>query len=143
MIEKCLDSTLYEEAEILYTKATKPEPIEKRVYECLTNFVGAENAISASKLSDKFLLSERELRSVIHKIRKSTEYHGVISSCNKGYFLCTEEEFERANKRLERQALSLLSVSYANKKKAAKDGQFVVSPTDYCNSVIKAFGQTE
>ena len=125
------------------TETKHTEPFEKEVYDYISNFVGAENAVSARVLSKHFDISERELRSVVHRIRKSTEYHGVISSCNKGYFLCTEEEFERANKRLERQALSLMAVSYANKKKAAKDGQIVISPTDYCNSVFRAFGQTE
>lgn len=114
-----------------------------RVYNFLQSYVGRDNAISARDLSKRFGISTRELREVINTIRRRAEYVGVISSNNKGYFLCTAEEFAQANKRLEKQAFSLLKVAYANKRKASKDGQITFGLGSYCTQVIEAFGRTE
>ena len=113
------------------------------VYAFLQTKVGKENAVSARELSKRFGISTRELREVINTIRRRAEYVGVISSNNKGYFLCTAEEFAQANKRLEKQAFSLLKVAYANKRKAAKDGQITFGLGSYCTQVIEAFGREE
>ena len=113
------------------------------VYAFLQTKVGKENAVSARELSKRFGISTRELREVINTIRRRAEYVGVISSNNKGYFLCTAEEFAQANKRLEKQAFILLKVAYANKRKAAKDGQITFGLGSYCTQVIEAFGREE
>lgn len=113
------------------------------VYAFLQTKVGKENAVSARELCERFGIPERELRDIIHYIRNSAEFVGVISSNNKGYFLCTAEEFARANKRLEKQAFSLLKVAYANRKKASRDGQLTFGLGTFCTQVIEAFGREE
>lgn len=113
------------------------------VYAFLQTKVGKENAVSARELCERFDIPERELRVVISEIRNNKKYLSVIGSCNLGYYLCKEEEFEKTNRRLKSQAFSLLKTAYANEKKAAKDGQFFLSEKDYCLSVVQAFGQNE
>lgn len=124
-------------------QAKHHEPIVYELYREMKNHVGKENAVSAQALSRRFNISERELREHISTIRKSTELRAIIGSSNKGYYLCRAEEFERANARLERQAFSLLKVAYANKKKAAKDGQYLIPLGTYWKEVFEAFGCEE
>ena len=119
------------------------EPIVYAVYDEMKNYVGKANAIKAADLAAKFNLSERGLREVISTIRTSSELRKVVSSCNNGYYLCTDEEFEQANRRLESQAFSLLKVAYANKRKAAKDGQMLIPLGKYYKEVFEAFGKQE
>lgn len=118
-------------------------PIVYDVYAELKQHVGKENAISADSLSRLFSISERELREVISTIRTSSELRKIVASCNFGYYVPTAEEFAAANRRLERQAFSLLKVAYANKKKAAKDGQYIIPFGPYYKSVFESFGTEE
>lgn len=118
------------------------KPIAYRIYDYLNdNCVSEENAIQGRDLSARFDITERQLRTIIHEIRNSGELTRIILSSNKGYFMATEEEFERANRRLENQARSLLKVSYANRKKAAKDGQYKLPLGKYYSQVFEAFGE--
>lgn len=121
----------------------KQTDLADKIYSFLQDFVGKENAISAHALCRQFGISDRDLRVVISEIRNNKKYWSVIGSCNLGYYLCKEEEFEKTNRRLKSQAFSLLKTAYANEKKAAKDGQFFLSEKDYCLSVVQAFGQNE
>lgn len=121
----------------------KMPPIVYEVYAELKQHVGKENAISADSLSRLFSISERELREVISTIRTSSELRKIVASCNFGYYVPTAEEFAAANRRLERQAFSLLKVAYANKKKAAKDGQYIIPFGPYYQSVFESFGTEE
>lgn len=119
------------------------QPIVYEVYSEIKQHVGKENAISADSLSRIFNISERELREVISTIRTSGELRKIVASCNFGYYVPTAEEFTAANRRLERQAFSLLKVAYANKKKAAKDGQYIIPFGPYYKSVFESFGTEE
>ena len=121
----------------------KMPPIVYEVYAEIKQHVGKENAISAEDLSNQFNIGERELREIISTIRKSGELRKIIASCNHGYYIPTSEEFTAANRRLERQAFSLLKVAYANKKKAAKDGQYIIPFGPYYKSVFESFGTDE
>ena len=117
------------------------KPLTYRIYDYLkTNCVGRENAISGRDLSAMFGISPRQLRTYINEIRNSTELRRVVLSGNAGYFMATEEEFERYNKRLESQALSLLKVFHSNCKKAAKDGQFLIPLGNSYKEIFEAFG---
>lgn len=109
------------------------------IYDEMKSHIGKANAIKAQDLADKFNISDRTLREIISTIRTSTELRKIIASCNNGYYLCTDEEFEQANRRLERQAFSLLKVAYANKRKAAKDGQMLIPLGKYYKEVFEAF----
>lgn len=117
------------------------EPIVYRVYDELKKHVGRENAVSAADLSARFNISERQLRSIVHEIRNSTELEKFVGSCNEGYYICREEEAETAMRRWENQAHSMLKVCYANRKKAAKDGQYKMSLGKYYADVFEAFGE--
>ena len=121
----------------------KMPPIVYDVYAEIKQHVGKENAISADSLSRLFNISESELREVISTIRTSGELRKIVASCNFGYYVPTAEEFAAANRRLERQAFSLLKVAYANKKKAAKDGQYIIPFGPYYKSVFESFGTEE
>ena len=103
--------------------------------------IGAENAISATELAAQFNISERQLRTIIHEIRNSTELEKFIGSNNYGYYVCREEEAETAMLRWENQARSMLKVCYANRKKAAKDGQYKIPLGKYYADFFEAFGE--
>ena len=124
---------------MIETKHT--EPITYRIYEVLKQHCGEENAIQGRDLATHFAISERQLRTYIHEIRKSEELTRIILSSNRGYFMATEEEFERYNKRLESQAISLLKVFHSNEKKAAKDGQYKIKISDRYKEIFQAFGE--
>jgi len=117
------------------------EPITYKIYKELKNHIGKENAISGADLSAMFGISKRQLRVYIHEIRNSTELEKVIGSCNRGYYICREEDFDEADKRLERQALSTLKVVWANRKKRSKDGQYKLPLGDYYKEIFQAFGE--
>lgn len=117
------------------------KPITYRVYEFLKGRVGQENAISAKELADLHGVTERELRNIIAEIRKSTDLEKIIGSCNRGYYLCTEEEFNAANRRLKKQALSILKVVYANEKKAGRNGQGKMRFGKYYKPFVKSYGE--
>lgn len=122
-------------------KTKHTESITYRIYDELKNHVGRENAISGADLSTMFGISKRQLRTYIHEIRNSTELTRIIGSCNAGYYMCREEDFEAADKRLERQALSTLKVVWSNRKKRAKDGQYKIPLGDYYKEIFEAFSE--
>ncbi len=124
---------------MIETKHT--EPITYRIYDYLKQFIGKENAISGADLANHFGISKRQLRTHIHAIRNSTEFTHIIGSCNAGYFMCREEDFDETDKRLERQALSTLKVVWANRKKKAKDGQYKLPLGDYYKEIFEAFSK--
>lgn len=117
------------------------EPITYRIYDELKNHIGIENAISGKELSEIFGIDRRQLRRHIHTLRNSMDMEKVIGSCNKGYYICCEEDFDEADKRLERQALSTLKVVWANRKKRSKDGQYKMPLGDYYKEIFQAFGE--
>lgn len=114
--------------------------LTERVYGSLQEYIGRENAISAKALSGMFDISDRELRNIIRDIRNDPARKVIVGSSNNGYYICKEDEFAITNRRLKAQAFSLLKTAYANEKKAAKDGQFFMTESDYCLSVVEAFG---
>ena len=116
-------------------------PIVYKVYTVLKQHIGAENAISATELAAQFSISERQLRTTIHEIRNSTGLEKFIGSNNFGYYVCREEEAETAMLRWENQALSMLKVCCANRKKAAKDGQYKIPLGKYYSAMFEAFGE--
>lgn len=117
------------------------KPIVYSVYNELKNHVGKKSAISAADLSSLFNISKRDLREIISTIRTSSELRKIVASSNKGYYICTAEEFKQANRRLEKQAFSLMKVAYANKKKAAKDGQMLIPLGQYWSEVFESLGK--
>ncbi len=116
-------------------------PIVYSVYEELKKHIGRQAAISAADLAQLFNVSKRELRGIISTIRTSTELRKIVASSNNGYYICTAEEFRQANRRLEKQAFSLLKVAYANKKKAANDGQYLIPLGQYWAEVFESLGK--
>lgn len=122
-------------------KTKHHNPLVYRVYDYMKDFVGEDNAVPGQDLAAQFNITPRHLRFVISKIRTSDELTRIILSSDKGYFMATEEEFDRHNKRLECQAYSLLKVSYANRKKAAKDGQYKLPFGEYYQDFVHAFGE--
>lgn len=94
-----------------------------KTYEVLQNHVGKANAIAAEELAAQVGVPERKLRECISEIRRSNDFEKIVSSSNLGYYICTEEEADRANKRLYSQAFSLLKTANANEKKAHRNGQ--------------------
>lgn len=124
---------------MIETKHT--EPITYKIYEFMKSFVGEENAIQGRDLAAQFKISERQLRGCIHEIRKSDELTRIILSSNRGYFMATEAEFDRYNKRLKSQAISLLKVFHSNEKKASKDGQYKIKMGNYYKEIFQAFGE--
>lgn len=117
------------------------QPITYRIYDELKKHIGKESAISGADLSAMFGISKRQLRTHIHAIRNSTELTRVVGSCNAGYFMCREEDFDETDKRLERQALSTLKVVWAGRKKRAKDGQHKIPLGDYYKEIFEAFSE--
>lgn len=117
------------------------KPIVYDVYEKLKIHVGKDNAISAWELSYLFNISERVLREIIHEIRDSKELELAIGSCNKGYYVCTEEDFEKAIKRLYRQAFSTLKVARALEKKVAMNGQGKIKTGHYVKEFYQSLGE--
>lgn len=113
------------------------EPVVYRIYEFLKHHVGKEHAISAENLAEVFGISERKLREYISEIRRSGELEKVVCSCNGGYYICTEEEADRANKRLYSQAFSLLKTAHANDRKAGRNGQMKIE----LGKFVEAFGE--
>lgn len=116
------------------------EPIVYKVYEELKNHVGRENSISAKDLASKFSMGERALREVIHEIRDSGELEKAIGCCEKGYYVCTQEDAQSAIKRLYRQAFSTLKVARALEKKVGMNGQGKIKIGEYFSEFYKSLG---
>lgn len=116
-------------------------PIVYRIYDYLKeNHVGKENAISGADLSAKFDISQRKLREVINEIRNSQELEKIVASSNTGYFICTQEEFRRANNRLLSTARNLLRTVQSNERKAGLDGQMKIQLGEFYKDTFQAFG---
>lgn len=115
-------------------------PIVYKVYDELKNFVGRDSAIRARDLAAKFNISERALREVIHTIRESGELEKSIGSSANGYFICTEEDCEKAINRLYRQAFSTLKVARALEKKVGMNGQMKLKLGEYFKEEYKSLG---
>jgi transcriptional antiterminator len=117
------------------------KPLTYRIYDYLKeNHVGKENAISGADLADKFNISQRKLREVVNEIRNSQELEKIIASSNNGYFICTNEEFRRANNRLLSTAFNLLRTARANEHKAGLDGQMKMQLGEFYKDTFQAFG---
>lgn len=117
------------------------KPIVYQIYNFLKDYVGEENAVAGKDLAAHFNITERRLRSIKHEICTSTELTRIVLASNKGYFMATEEEFERHNKRMESQAISLLKVYHSNRKKAGKDGQYKIPLGEYYAKIFEAYGE--
>lgn len=118
-------------------------PIVYHVYEELKKHVGEENAVSAEYLCCLFGISSRHLRFIVNEIRNSGELEKVVGSCNRGYFICTKEEFARANRRIYRQAFSLLKTARANDRKAARNGQGKIKLGEYFKVFYESLGEID
>ncbi len=118
-------------------------PIVYYVYEELKKHVGREQAISAAELCAVFGICERHLRQIVHTIRNSGDLEKVIGSCNAGYFVCTKEEQTRANRRIYRQAFSLLKTARANDRKAERNGQGKIKLGEYFKDFYESLGETD
>ena len=116
------------------------EPMVYRLYDELKNHIGKKNAISADELCAKFGIEERKLRDYISEIRRSGELEKVVASSNKGYFICTEEEADKANERLYSQAFSLLKTANANEKKVGRNGQMKMRLGEFYKDTFESLG---
>lgn len=119
----------------------KHEPLVYRIYDELKNHVGKDNAINGSSLSAMFDISERMLRTYIHEIRESKDLSKVILTCNKGYYIPTEEEGTKDVQRLFNQAFSTLRVARATMDKAGLQGQGKIKLGEYYKEFVEAFGE--
>lgn len=119
----------------------KHNPIVYRIYDEMKNHIGKENAISGAKLSGMFGISDRTLREHIRKIRECGELSKVILTCNKGYYIPTQEDGMRDNNRLYNQAFSLLRSAREQDKKAGREGQFKIKMGEFYQDYVQAFGQ--
>lgn len=122
--------------------STHHAPIVYRVYDELKLHVGMKNRIGAKELAKKFGISQRALRDIIHEIRESHELEKAIGSYG-GYFVCTEEDCEKAINRLYRQAFSTLKVARALEKKVAMNGQGKLKLGEYYADFVKSLGETD
>ena len=110
------------------------------IYDALCKHVGKENAVPADELSTRVGVAERKLRDFISEIRRSSEFEKIVCSSNNGYYIATEEEADRANRRLYSQAFSLLKTANANERKAGKNGQMRIRLDDFYKETVEAFG---
>ena len=66
--------------------------LEWNIYRELKNHLTKKNAISASELSEMFMINERDLRTIIETLR-SKHQAKIIGDVN-GYYIGTKEEFD-------------------------------------------------
>lgn len=111
------------------------------VYNILCQHVGNKNAIPADRLAEFCKISERKLRDYISEIRRNADFEKIVCSSNNGYYIATEEEADRANRRLYSQAFSLLKTAHANDKKAGRNGQMRMRLDAFEKEIIEAFGK--
>ena len=119
------------------------EKTMNEIYEHLNYaYVGKDCATSAWSLASFFHISERKLREYISEIRRNPKYEKIVCSCNGGYYICTEEESDKANKRLYSQAFSLLKTARENDRKAGRNGQMRMAVDEFLGSdTVEAFGK--
>lgn len=103
----------------------KHSPLTYAIYNKLHNdHAGQVNAISADDLAAHFGIDKRFLRLKIHEMRDSNDFELCIMSGNGGYWVAaSRDEYKQANKRLYRQAFSILRCARANERKASKHNQ--------------------
>ncbi len=90
---------------------------EQEIFNALP--VGEANALTRHELAELFGLSERELRAVIDRLRRSG---AIICACGKGYFRpAVRREVEAYIMREERQAANVPE-SIKAAKRAARSG---------------------
>ena len=124
------------------SKAKHHSPIVYRIYDELKNHIGKKNAISGKDLSKIFNISERVLRGYINEITGSLELTRTVGTSNKGYYICSDgKEFDQANARIWKQAISLIKRAKAQEKKAQADGQGQIQVGKYYKEFIQAFGE--
>lgn len=120
----------------------KHAPIVYRIYDELKNHhVGKVNAISGKALSYKFDITERQLREYIHALREDMQFDKVILSCNKGYYIPTEEEGTANVNRLFSHAFSTLRIARASVNKANRNQQGKIKLGPYYKEFVEAFGE--
>lgn len=146
-------------------KAKHHQPIVYRVYEELKHHVGAENAISADDLCDKFdelcidfsnpvgqwrncvLYStskkRRKLRTIIREIRRSGELEKVIGSCKNGYYVCTKDDAQKAIDRLMNAAKNMFKTAYVMAKKVGLDGQMKIQYSKYISDTYHSLMEND
>ena len=116
------------------------EDIAYQIYGVLCGHVGKKNAVPADGVAKQVGVAERKLRDYISEIRRSSEFEKIVCSSNNGYYIATEEEADRANRRLYSQAFSLLKTANANERKAGKNGQMRIRLDDFYKETVEAFG---
>ncbi len=119
----------------------KHQPIAYRIYDELKQHVGKQNAISATELSEKFGISKRHLRDYIHELREDMLLDKVILTCNKGYYIPTEEEGTADVNRLFKHAFSTLRIARASVNKASRNNQGKIKLGKYYKEFVEAFGE--
>lgn len=119
----------------------KHETVAYRIYDELKNHVGKQNAVSAAELSGMFNISERQLRDYIHELREDMSFDKVILSCNKGYYIPTEQEGTADVQRLLSQAFSTLRIARATVTKGGRNGQGKIKLGKYYKEFVEAFGE--
>lgn len=117
--------------------------VSDEIYEYLEYVaVGEKNAVPAWGLCANFNVDKRKLRDYIRNIRRNPKYEKIVCSCNGGYYICTEEEADKANKRLYSQAFSLLKTARENDRKAGRNGQMRMAVDEFLGSdTVEAFGK--
>lgn len=119
----------------------KHEPIAYRIYDEMKNHFGRINAIKGKDLAEKFEISERQLRDYIHELREDMQFDKVILTCNKGYYIPTEEEGTADVQRLFSHAFSTLRIARASVNKASHNGQGKIKLGAYYKEFVEAFGE--
>lgn len=119
----------------------KHEPIVYRIYDELNKHVGKQNAVSASAISGKFDISERQLREYIHEIREDMTFDKVVLPCNKGYYIPTEQEGTADAQRLFSHAFSTLKIARAMVTKGNRNGQGKIKLGKYYKEFVESFGE--
>lgn len=119
----------------------KHETIAYRIYDELKKHVGKQNAVSAAELSGIFGISERQLRDHVHELREDMQFDKVILSCNKGYYIPTEQEGTADVQRLLSHAFSTLRIARATVTKGDRNGQGKIKLGKYYKEFVEAFGE--
>ena len=123
----------------------KHAPTVYRVYDYISAFCkGKANAVPAIDLADAVGLMiyecddtrKRALRKIVNIIRRDTTFDNMIASGNQGYWWASKEEARKANARLFSQAFDLLKTAYAQEKKIAADGQFLMQLTPHTRQAV-------
>ena len=132
-------------------------PIVYKVYEEMKSHVGNSNAISADDLCDKFgdeLLvfdpimvdyksRKRKLRKIIREIRRSGELEKVIGSCKNGYFICTQNDAQKAIDRLMNAAKNQIKTASIMAKKVGLNNQMKIQMGQFYRDTYQSLMEDE